>query len=365
VAKIRPVKLNSDFKVKEIARILVEHSCRIKKGEYVQIVAGIPARPLILELCKQIIQKGAFPKLDIDFEGIGYTYYKYASNEQLKNFPKLRYDEMKKTDAIIYIGAPENRYELYSADPKKITLRSKVIKKISDVRLKKKWVIFDWPVKDFADDANMRIEDFRKFVFDSCIQDWSKLKGMMEKVKKVLDHGKKVRILAKDTDLTFGINGRLGAIGDGRHNMPDGEVWTAPEENTTEGYITFTYPLIVLGRKIEGIRLEFKKGKVVKASAKKNLAALDHLLKTDDGARKLGELGIGCNFKIKRFSNLLLFDEKIGGTIHLALGAAYKECKGENKSAVHADIVKDLRPPYLGEVWVDDRLLIKDGKLLV
>ena len=362
---IRKVKLNSDIKVKEIARILVEHSCKVKKGEYVQIVAGIPARPLILELQKLILQKGAYPKVDIDFEGLSYTYYQYASDEQLKNFPRLRYDEMKKTDAIIYIGAPENRYELYSADPKKITLRSKILKKILDERLKKKWVIFDWPVKDFAEDANMSVPEFRKFVFDSCIQDWNKLKGLMEKVKKVLDKGKRVRIISKDTNLTFGIKRRLGAIGDGTHNMPDGEVWTAPEENTAEGYITFTYPLIIMGRKVEGIKLEFKKGNVIKASAKNNLGSLDHLLKTDEGSRKLGELGIGCNFKIKRFSNLLLFDEKIGGTIHLALGNAYTECNGKNKSAVHADIVKDLRSPYNGEVWVDDKLLIKDGKLLV
>ncbi|MBU2522889.1 MAG: aminopeptidase [Nanoarchaeota archaeon] len=361
---VRKVRLNSDVKTKEIARILVEHSCRIKKGEYVQIVAGIPARPLILELQKQILKKGAYPRVDIDFEGLSYTYYQYASEEQLKNFPKLRYDEMKQTDAIIYIGAPENRYELYSADPKKITLRSKIIKKIFDERLKKKWVIFDWPVRDFADDAGLSLSEFRKFVFDSCIQDWNKLTGMMDKVKRVLDKGNKVRIISNDTNLTFGIRGRLGAIGDGRHNMPDGEVWTAPEEDT-EGHITFTYPLIFMGRKIEKIRLEFKKGKVVKASAKSNLNALDHLLKTDEGSRKLGELGIGCNFKIKRFSNLLLFDEKIGGTIHLALGNAYTECNGKNKSAVHADIVKDLRHPYSGEVWIDNKLLIKDGKLLV
>ncbi len=365
MVKIRPVKLNSDVKIREIAKILVEHSCKVKKGEIVQIVAGIPARPLILELFKQIIQKGAFPRLNLDFEGLSYTYYKYASEEMLKTFPQLNYNEMKKTDAIIYIGSPENRYELATINPKAITLRSQVIRKITDVRLKKKWVIFDWPVKDFADDASLSLPEFRKFVFDSCIQDWNALDSFMKKVKAFLDKGKKVRILAKDTDLTFGIRNRPAAIGSGNHNMPDGEVWTAPEENTTEGHITFTYPLIVLGRKIEGIRLEFKKGKVVKASAKKNLEALDHLLKTDRGSRKLGELGIGCNFKIKKFSNLLLFDEKIGGTIHLALGAAYKENNGKNRSAVHADIVKDLRPPYHGEVWVDDRLLIKDGKLLV
>ena len=273
---------------------------------------------------------------------------------------------MKNTDAVIYIGAPENRYELATINPAKLTLRERTAKKISDERMKKKWVIFKYPVQDFAKDAEMSLPEYRKFVFDACMQDWKKLESFMKKIKKIIDHGKKVRIKTPDTDLTFGIKGRLGAIGNGTYNMPDGEVWTAPEENTAEGCITFTYPLERMGREIKGIRLEFKKGKVVRASAKTNFNVLDSMIKTDEGSRKLGELGIGCNFKIQKFTNNLLFDEKIGGTIHLALGNAYKECNGKNKSAIHADIVKDIRPKFGGgEVWIDNSLLIKDGKFLI
>ena len=275
--------------------------------------------------------------------------------------------EIKKTDAVIYIAAPENRYELATIHPEKLTLRQKILKKITDERMKKKWVIFDYPVSDFAKEAGMSVPEYRKFVFESCMQDWDKLKkGIMSKVKAAIDKGKKVRIKAPGTDLIFGIKGRLGAIGDGTFNMPDGEVWTAPEENTTEGHITFTYPYERMGRMIKDVRLEFKKGKVIKASAKTNFDVLDSMLKTDEGSRKLGELGIGCNFKIQRFTNNLLFDEKIGGTIHLALGNAYKECNGKNESAIHADIVKDLRPRFGGgEVWIDNKLLIKDGKFMI
>ena len=364
---MRKVNIPTSKEIVKIAKILVEHSARVKKGDYVQIVSDIPARDLILEVYKQCIQKGAYPTLKLGFEGLGYLYYKNASQEQLKHFPMLAYNEAKKTDAIIHIDAPENRYELSSLSSKSVVLRGRVTKKISDERVKKKWVGFDYPVKDLAKDAGMSLPEYRKFVFNACYQDWDKLKAFMNKVKKVIDNGKKVRIISKGTDLTFGIKGRPAAIGDGKHNMPDGEVWTAPEEKTTEGHIAFTYPREFMGRMIEGIKLEFKKGKVVKAHSKTNQKLLNEMLNIDEGARRLGELGVGCNFKIQKFTNNLLFDEKIGGTIHLALGRAYKENNGKNESALHADIVLELRPSHggNGEVWVDDKLLIKDGKFQI
>jgi aminopeptidase len=366
---MRPIKIHSSPEIVKIAKILVEHSVKVKKGERVQINADILARELILEVYKQVIQKGAYPVLHLGFEGLSYTYYKNASEEQLKNFPKLAYYETKNTNKIIHIRAPENEYELATINPGRITQRQKTTKKISDFihdKLRKNWVLFDYPVKDFAENAGMPLDKYRKFVFDATLQDWNKLKEFMSKIKRVLDKGDKVRIKTKNTDLIFRIKGRNAVIGDGSQNMPDGEVFTSPLENTAEGYITFTYPLERNGVFAEGIRLEFKKGKVVKASARKNFRVIDSLLKSDDGAKKIGELGIGCNFKIQKFTNHLLFDEKIGGTIHLALGMAFKECKGKNDSVIHADIVKDLRPKFGGgEVWVDNKLLIKDGKFMI
>lgn len=364
--KMRPVKIPTSADIQKIAKILVEHSVRIKKGEYVQIFAGMPARPLVLEVYKQCLLKGAYPVIKPDFEGLSYLYYKNASKEQIRHFPNLAYYEMKHTDAVIYISAPENRYELATISPEPLTERQRTVKKLSDLRHEKKWVIFDYPVPDLAKEAGMSLPEYRKFVFNACMQDWNKAKVFMSKIKKVVDKGKKVHIKTKDTDLTFGIKGRVAVIGDGTCNMPDGEVFISPEENTTEGHISFTYPREQMGRMIKGIKLEFKKGKVIKASAKTNFDVLDSMLKTDEGSRKLGELGIGCNFKIQRFTNNLLFDEKIGGTIHLALGMAFKECKGTNSSAIHADIVKDLRPKFGGgEVWIDKKLLIKDGKFMI
>ena len=352
-------------KIQKLAKIIVEHSIKVKKGDFVQISAGIPARQLILELYKQILKKGAYPRVNVDFEGLSSTYYKYASQEQLKKFPKISMYEMQNTDALIFIGAPENRYELAQIPSERIMQRQKVLDPIDKLRLKKRWLLFFYPVKDYARDAGMSLPQFEKFVFDSCLLDWKKEAEKMKKLKKILDNGKIVRIVGKNTDLTFSIEGRNAVIGDGSYNMPDGEIFTAPHEDTVNGQIEFTFPLIDMGHEITGIRLNFKKGKLVKATAKKNENILKTILNTDKGATKIGELGIGCNYNIKKFVKATLFDEKIGGTVHLALGRAYAECKGRNKSAVHKDIIKDLRKPYGGKLYVDGQLIQKDGKFLI
>jgi len=357
--------MKKDARIEKLAKILIEHSLKIKKNDIVQISAGIPARPLILELYKQIIRKGAYPRVNIDFKGMSSTYYRYASEEQLRNFPKISMFEMKNTDALIYLAAPEDRYELAKIPSKKIMHRQKILEPIDKERMKKRWVLFYYPVKDYAKDAGMKLSEFEDFVFNSCFIDWKKQSEKMKKLKNILDKGKIVRIVGKDTDISFSIAGRNAVIGDGTFNMPDGEVYTAPHEDTLNGKIAFTFPLIEMGREISGIVLEFKNGRLIKASAKKNENILKTMINTDKGASKIGELGIGCNYNIKKFVKATLFDEKIGGTIHLALGKAYKECRGTNKSAVHRDIIKDLRKPFGGKIFIDNKLIQKDGKFLI
>jgi len=364
-----------DKRIPKIAKILVEHCIGVKKGQTIQLTADILARPLVLEIYKLIIQKGAYPILRLGFDGLSPIYYKYASDEQLKNFPKIAYYEIKNVDSTIHIVAPEDRYELASVDSKRIAMRSRAIVKIDEVRRNKTWVLFYYPTASYAKDAGMSLKEWENFVFNSCMLDWKKEKPRMEKIKKVLDAGDKVRIIAKDTDLSFSIKNRNAVVGwaDGHSgenvgcNLPDGEVFTAPKENTVNGKISFTYPTVIKGKKISGIKAEFKNGKLVKIKADKNLNVLKELLKTDKGASKLGELGIGCNKNITRFVYNTLFDEKIYGTIHIAFGLAYEDCKGTNKSASHKDLVLDLRPSHGGggEVWVDKTLLIKDGKFQI
>jgi aminopeptidase len=238
---------------------------------------------------------------------------------------------------------------------------SKTVNPVSEIILKKdNWVIVDYPTNALAQDAEMSLEEFEDFVFSATNVDWKKESRRQDKLKAILDKGKQVRIIGEDTDLTFSIKGRQGIKCCGHRNMPDGEVFIAPVETTTKGYVKYTYPAIKGGREVTGIKLWFEKGKVVKATAEKNEAYLNKMLQTDKGAKYLGEFGIGTNYNIKRFVKQILFDEKIGGTVHLALGRAYKEGGGKNQSAIHWDMIKDLKVG--GEIWIDNRCIQKNGK---
>lgn len=353
-----------DPRIKKIANMLVNYSAGVKKGEYVQIISAYLAKDLALECFKLVLKKGAYPNVKMDLPGSTYAYYKLASQEQLKHFPEIAWYEIRKTDAVIYIAAEENTRELTTVSPKKMTSRSRTVEKISRYRIDNtKWVIFEYPTNALAQEADMSLEEIENFVFNSCIQNWKALTKKYEKLKKILDEGSVVRIKGKDTDLTFSIKDRKAINSAGTHNMPDGEVFTAPVETSVNGYIHFTYPAIYGGREVSGVVLEFKDGKVVKAKAKKNENFLRHMIDTDKWSSYLGEFGIGTNYKIKRFIKNILFDEKIGGTIHLALGSSYKECNGTIKSAIHWDMIKDLKRG--GEIWVDEKLIQKNGKFLI
>lgn len=356
-----------DERIKKLAKVVVDYSVAVRKGENVIVSSSVLAEPLIREMYKLIIKKGAYPMMNIGLEGLGSFYYKHASKEQLKNYPKVFDYQVKNSQCYIGVGAPANTRGMANVDGQKIAIRSKVTQPISDyiVNEKKKMrrVSMDFPTNALAQDADMSLEEYEDFLYGACLQDWKKLKKRMMKVKKVLDKGKVFHIVSKDTDIKLGIKGRHFVIDAGEENMPGGEIFNAPLEKETEGHIRFTFPAVRSGKEVTNIYLEFKKGKVVKATADKNQDFLRKMLKTDKGSEYVGEIGIGFNPKITKFTKNLLFDEKIGGTIHLALGMAYKECKGTNKSALHWDIVKDLKGG--GKVYVDGKLVNKNGKWLI
>jgi aminopeptidase len=350
-----------DSRIKKLASILVNHSTKINKGDIIEVNCGYEAKDLANEVAKLILLKGAFPMLNCSIEGFSYTYFKYANKEQLLTPPKLRLYEAKQIAGTINIGTEYNTKELSSIDPKKITMRRIITKKISDIIIKKdNWVICQFPTNALAQDAEMSLKEMQDFIYSACINDWKKEEKRQSVLKKILDKGSKVKIIGKETELTFSIKGRTSSKCYGTRNMPDGEVFIAPVENTTEGHILYDYPVATYGKEIDKIRLVFKKGKVIKATASKNQDFLRKMLKTDPGASMLGEFGIGTNFKIKKFIKQILFDEKIGGTIHLALGMAYPEGGGKNKSSIHWDMIKDLRKG--GELYIDDKLIMKNGK---
>jgi aminopeptidase len=209
----------------------------------------------------------------------------------------------------------------------------------------------------------MSLEEFEDFVYNATLEDWNKISKEEDKLKEILDKGTEVQILGKNTDIKFSIEGRGAIKGDGENNMPCGELFIAPQEKTTSGKIEFSFPAIQGGRLVEGVKLEFENGKVTKASATKNEDYLKEMLEMDSGAKYLGEFGIGFNYNIKQFVKNILFDEKIGGTIHLALGRAYKEGGGVNESALHWDIIKDLREE--GKILIDGKVIQEKGKFLI
>lgn len=354
----------ADERAAKTSDIIVGHSTKIKKNDVVQIIADYDAKDIVLEIFKRALLKGAYPRVHISLPGAGYTYYKHASKEQLKHFPKMSMHEMKNTDVVIFIGATRNTKELANIDPKRVATRQRVLEPIFRYRTEKtRWVIFYYPTSALAQQAGMSFEEFNDFVYKATNVDYKAMGRQQEKLKKLLDKGKTARIVAKNTDISFSIKGRKGIKCCGQYNLPDGEVFTSPVENSTEGYVEFSYPALYQGREVEGIRLEFKKGKVVKATAEKNQDFLRKVLETDKGAKYLGEFGIGTNYKLNKFVKNILFDEKLGGTIHLALGASYKEAGGKNKSAIHWDILADMKKG--GKLYIDNKLIQKNGKFLV
>ncbi len=358
----------TDQRIKKLAKIIVEDGLKVKKTDVVQIVSSEQAKPLILEIYKLIVKKGAEAVITINLGGMRKILFENASDEYLKKFPKVKWDVVRKTTKYVSINTENHTRETKHINPKKLAIRENAVRKIPLYIVnerKKIWrVSTAYPTPESAKAVGMSLNQYKKFIFNATNQNWKKEKIKLERIKKVFEKGKTARIVSKDTDITLGIKGRKFIVdAETLENVPAGEIFCAPLENKTKGYIKFTYPSMRNDRLVKDIYLEFKKGKVTKAKASANENVLKEALKLK-GAKILGELGIGCNYKIKKFTQDLLFDEKIGGTIHLALGMSYKECKGKNQhAAIHWDIVKDLKKD--GKMYVDKKLVQKNGKWLI
>ncbi len=365
----------------QLAELLVDYSIELKPGENVCLLTdSVQTMPLFREVYRAIIFAGGYPyphvELDphIGWEGMDPIWMDCASDEQIRHLSQLRLDEMKAMDAYIRIGGPANKFELAGIDEKRTALRKRITKPILDERLGKKWVTTRYPVPSMAQAARMSTVDFANFFYGACLVDWNEQETLQERIKKRLEQGKVIRILGEDTDLYIGIEGRKFKKSFGKcvynpdtgkfegANMPSGELYCGPVEDFTHGHIKYTYPYNKDGKRIEGIFLKFQHGKIVDFKAERNDMALATLLNTDPGAKRLGELGIGTNPNITDFMDELLFDEKILGTVHVTPGRSYKGW-GKNESAIHADIVKDLRPEHGGgEIQVDGETIQKNGK---
>jgi len=352
-----------DIRIIKLAKLVVNYSLQTKHDENVIISGGTEASEFITALYKEVLYAGGHPILRLNLPGLAPIFYKYAKDHHIKNFPKYFDYQVKNAEKYIGINTESNTRELTSADPKKIVERQKIVRPITDyivnTRDKIRRCSVGFPCMALAQDAEMSLDDYEDFVFRACLQDWQKVGKDIDKVLKKIKSAKKVCLLGKNVNLKFDIRGKLADADRGEENMPGGEVFVAPVRESAEGWIKFEYPAIEAGNEVDGIYLEFQKGKVVKAKASKNQKFLHSMLNVDENASYLGEFGIGLNPKIKKFTKNLLFDEKIGGTIHLALGMAYKENGGGNDSTIHWDIVKDMKK---AKIVLDGKVIQENGK---
>ena len=355
----------NDPRVTRLAEVLVNYSTRVKKGDVVLISAsGFECAPLVRELYKLCLAKGArYVEYDFTSPEINRHFYSSANKEQLAYFPEHKLDFMKKVTAYIGIAAADNSMVMAQANQASMIAWAKLLRPIVDQRVKHtRWVITRYPTHGAAQEAKMSLEEYEEYLFAACCVDWAAESKKQERLKRLMDRADRVRIVATDTDLSFSIKGLPGIKCDGRCNIPDGEVYTAPVRDSVEGHITYNCPTIYQGKEFNNIRLEFKKGKIIGAAAPGQSDALNRILDTDEGSRYVGEFAIGVNPNIRTPMRNILFDEKIFGSIHFTPGQCYDECDNGNRSAVHWDMVKLLSGD--GEIWFDGELIQKDGRFV-
>jgi aminopeptidase len=365
-----------DPRIDRFADILVNYSTKVQPGEWVGILGDIAALPALRAIFEKVVRAGGNPTVMLTDEVMSRAFIREASDEQmawLDPSQTLYYDQ---ADVYIRVLAPENTRAMTGIDPLRTRQVQKARRVWLDTRLsraaegKMKWVGALFPTEGLAQEAGMSLEDYADFVFgatfadrDDPIEAWRELGAMQQQKIDWLKGKKHVRLQGPNIDLELSIEGRVFLNACGERNMPDGEIFTGPVEESVNGWVRYSFPAINQGRAVEGIELRFENGRVVEASADKNEDLLLAQLDADEGARYLGEFAIGTNFGIDRFTGSILFDEKIGGTIHTAIGTSYAETGGKNKSIVHWDMICDMRQD--SEIVVDGELFYKDGAFVV
>lgn len=352
-----------DLRARKLAQIAVRYSVSAKPAEKVIISGSSEAIPFLVELYKEIILQKAIPIVKVNLPDINDFFYKYAKEHQLKFFPEYWFDTVKQAQCYIGINTDTNTRELTSTNSEKITTRQKITKPISDyivnTRDKIRGVTIAFPCLAHAQEASCSLTEWENFVYKSCLIDWIKFGKQLDKIKSKFKENSSIHLIGENVDLKFKVHGKLCKADKGEENMPGGEIYMAPLRESLNGFIKFEYPAIESGKEVSDIFLKFENGKVIEFDATKNKDFLKALLETDENSSYCGEFGIGCNPNITKFNKNLLFDEKISSTIHLALGMAYKDNGGGNDSAIHWDIVKDMKK---AKIIVDNKIIQENGK---
>jgi len=358
----------------KLANIITGYSVEIKEGDLVMVQSSILSSPLIEKIYENLIMKGANVEIKLEPENISDIYFKYASEKQLKYVSPVRKYSIEKIDIFISIWADYNTKNMNNVDPGRMATRVAANAELNKIFMEREakgelqWTLAPYPTQAMAQEAGMSLIEYRDFVYgtlfldkDNPIEEWKKLSVKQEKVADYLNKKSELRFVGEDTDLTLSTEGRKWINCDGKKNLPDGEVFTGPIEDSANGKIRFTYPGIYMGKEIEDIKLTFKDGEVIDAKAAKGENLLKKLLEID-GAKRIGEIAIGTNYGVQRFTKNMLFDEKMGGTMHLALGRAIPESGGKNFSSIHWDILKDMKN---GKIYADGEVFYENGKFLI
>jgi aminopeptidase len=365
-----------DQRAEALAQILVRYSTNVHKGDVCVIQSTTAAEVLVQAVYEEVLRAGGLPVMQLTTSQTQAAFYDLASDEQLDWIPPPATWAAENADVRIAIMGDVNPRELSRADPKKQARAQKARKNLMETSMRRsaagehRWALTLFPTHAYASEAGMSLRDYEDFYYAACLATdgdpvtaWQRQSDEVQRLADWIEGKEEVRIQADGTDVTLGVAGRRWIPCVGEHNMPDGEFFTGPLEDSVNGEIAFSFPASYGGRTVSGVRLRFEDGKVVDGSAEQGEEFLTEMLDTDAGARRLGELGIGTNYGISTGTKEILLDEKIGGTVHLAIGMSYPETGGSNSSAVHWDMVCDLRRG--GSITVDGEELQRDGRFLV
>ena len=365
-----------DARVDKLADLLVNFSLEVQPKQRVMLQGATGGEPLMGAIMQKCLQASAYPLYVPYYSEYFENIFRYAKPDMYEDLVRPYKDLVESFEARVYIYGENNTKSASQFDPEIVSSYYVEAAKVSKIMIDReakgemKWVVSLFPTNAYAQDANMSLSDYEDFVYSACMPDpndpigyWKNVAVRQDKAIAWLKGKKKVHVTAPGTDLTLSIEGRPFANCACQVNVPDGEVFTSPVENSANGYVHFTYPTMYQGFEVDNVRLEFKDGKVVKATAEKNEEFLLNKLDTDPGARFLGEFAIGTNESIDRFTGNILFDEKIGGSFHLAVGHGYPETKTQNDSAIHWDMICDLRNG--GQITVDGELFYKNGAFVI
>jgi aminopeptidase len=358
-----------------LADVLVGYSARVRPGDLVTLETTTLGAPVMRDLYGAVLEAGAHPLPRIALEGMTENLLKHGNDEQLAWVNPARADDIESVDVRIVLDAPANTKRLSNIDPARHARRERASERLRNRYLERaaagelRWVLSAYPTEAAAQDASMSLAEYEDFLYGAAFLDdpdpvarWREFGDRLDHVADFLEAKRELRVVAEDTDLRLTVEGRHWLRAKGEENLPDGEVFSAPLETSLEGEIRFTYPAVFNAREVDDVRLRFEGGEVVEATAGRGQDFLRQMIGMDEGARRVGEFAFGLNDAVPFFTKNILFDEKIGGTVHLALGTAYPESGGVNRSALHWDLICDLRTG--GEVYADGEMVYRDGKFL-